>query len=871
MPTVCAFVAVRPTLTSLVGALGMAAAAAAGPVTPEVEPNDAKTTATAVGPMASGDSFTGTSTATSGAGLDYFSVQTAAAAPAVYRHQLTLTSTGTVAHTMTLRGLTQSTGVIAAGSDATFQTGAILSSPARRLVQWYGFGHGERVYCRVTGNGSTTQPYTATLTSVEIPVVSLGASLSSGEITISTANAGAPDTDIWLYDSQFNAIAGAGNDDEFGTSNPTSRLTRTLAPGMYTLAVGRFNVANNLPSPSDDDSRSSSVLDFADALASSSVNPGSSATFAVSFEDGVGPTRMADVTLPQGVVGEIAFVQFVVEGAAVPMGAGGSIPSPVPQGGSATLTISVTPAAGSTLDNITSVTADVSAVSGNPANTSVAFSRNAMSDTWIYNVPIVGGSIGNQAVTFVINDSGAAAAGVGNFTVSVVPPPPANDTCFGATPLVLGQVSQGSTINALTNDGSTPPSGCSQGGSNKGVWFAFTPASTGNYRVSACGSAFDTVLSVFSVGTCADPGTWTLLACDDDACDGISPIGSTLASEIASVALQAGTEYRIRLAGWGPESAGLYAVRVSAAVSPGACCTGGCCAVTTMAACGGVWTDGAVCTPVNPCPAPANDSCDDATELEEGVVLTGDNCSATSAGDGPSSSCASGSLGVWFRFVPAASAAYTISSCGSAIDSVLTVYSGSCDSLGSLACNDQATCGGAGSPLAASLSGQILQAGLPYLVRLQSFGASGFGGAYSIVVMPDSATGACCTSVGCAITDEPRCTGDFDAMNTCSPSPCPVGACCSGSTCIMVSPDLCAGPNTRFDGGAACNSPGNYGTPCCIADFNQSGGATPVTVQDVFDFLGAFFSNDPQADISGSGVSVQDVFDFLSAFFSGSC
>lgn len=53
--------------------------------------------------------------------------------------------------------------------------------------------------------------------------------------------------------------------------------------------------------------------------------------------------------------------------------------------------------------------------------------------------------------------------------------------------------------------------------------------------------------------------------------------------------------------------------------------------------------------------------------------------------------------------------------------------------------------------------------------------------------------------------------------------------------------------------------------PPCIADFNGVGG---VTVQDIFDFLFAWFSVDPRADVNGQGgVTVQDVFDFLSAWF----
>lgn len=51
----------------------------------------------------------------------------------------------------------------------------------------------------------------------------------------------------------------------------------------------------------------------------------------------------------------------------------------------------------------------------------------------------------------------------------------------------------------------------------------------------------------------------------------------------------------------------------------------------------------------------------------------------------------------------------------------------------------------------------------------------------------------------------------------------------------------------------------------CIADFNGSGA---VTVQDLFDYLAAWFAKTPNADINNSGmVTVQDLFDFLALWF----
>jgi hypothetical protein len=53
----------------------------------------------------------------------------------------------------------------------------------------------------------------------------------------------------------------------------------------------------------------------------------------------------------------------------------------------------------------------------------------------------------------------------------------------------------------------------------------------------------------------------------------------------------------------------------------------------------------------------------------------------------------------------------------------------------------------------------------------------------------------------------------------------------------------------------------------CPADINCSGS---LSVQDIFDFLAAYFSGQPSGDFNQSGTtSVQDIFDFLAAYFAG--
>jgi hypothetical protein len=90
------------------------------------------------------------------------------------------------------------------------------------------------------------------------------------------------------------------------------------------------------------------------------------------------------------------------------------------------------------------------------------------------------------------------------------------------------------------------------------------------------------------------------------------------------------------------------------------------------------------------------------------------------------------------------------------------------------------------------------------------------------------------------------------------------GACCTGTSCSSSTQAACTG--TYQGDGSACGPMGNP-TTCCPANFNGAGG---VTVQDIFDFLAAYFSGDLRADFNqAGGVSVQDIFDYLAAYFAG--
>ncbi len=132
-------------------------------------------------------------------------------------------------------------------------------------------------------------------------------------------------------------------------------------------------------------------------------------------------------------------------------------------------------------------------------------------------------------------------------------------------------------------------------------------------------------------------------------------------------------------------------------------------------------------------------------------------------------------------------------------------------------------------------------------------------------------TGGCCAADGvCTGTSPVACTGVYQGNGSvCLPNPCPQpGACCSGSSCSVTNAAACTGPATHFAGASTvCNAPGNNTSPCCKADFDQSG---VLGLSDIFNFLAAWFTSDPRADFNtDGGTNVSDIFAFLAAWFAG--
>jgi subtilisin-like proprotein convertase family protein len=92
------------------------------------------------------------------------------------------------------------------------------------------------------------------------------------------------------------------------------------------------------------------------------------------------------------------------------------------------------------------------------------------------------------------------------------------------------------------------------------------------------------------------------------------------------------------------------------------------------------------------------------------------------------------------------------------------------------------------------------------------------------------------------------------------------GQSIAGNWTLTITDNQSASTGTLNRWGLIIN--GGINGPCaCRGDFNGSGA---VTVQDIFDFLAAYFTNSPSADINGvGGVTVQDIFDYLALYFAG--
>ncbi len=267
-------------ISAAVVVLSVCGCAAMAVPNPEIEPNENKAAATLADSgglgLTAGDTIngttTGTTTSTAGPGsADFFLVKMAPAAVGIYRHQLVLTTTGAAGHLGQFRGLTQNNaGQVVDGTNTIVQSTSTSTTPAR-FNQWYGFGKQELLFYRVSGDATTTAPYTATLRTVPVTPLVIAAPLVTGAITLTTPLANlTPNTAIWVYDSNFDPIPDFSNDDPAAPSTSSiASLTRVFTPGRYYAAFSSRFLSNNVTTPSDERFRTVTLTDFPGSLVSS--------------------------------------------------------------------------------------------------------------------------------------------------------------------------------------------------------------------------------------------------------------------------------------------------------------------------------------------------------------------------------------------------------------------------------------------------------------------------------------------------------------------------------------------------------------------------------------------------------------------------
>ncbi|MCC6322105.1 MAG: immunoglobulin domain-containing protein [Phycisphaerales bacterium] len=266
-------------------------------------------------------------------------------------------------------------------------------------------------------------------------------------------------------------------------------------------------------------------------------------------------------------------------------------------------------------------------------------------------------------------------------------------------------------------------------------------------------------------------------------------------------------------------------------VCPGACCTSPCspCTFVPRSQCLGVFTSDRTCSP-DPCcpPVPQNDSCALPETLQLNTPVFTSNVGAANE-PLPPVLCPTGGQDVWYTFTANVADVYTFingGSNGAAITLFLDCLGGPSSEV---AC-DRRT---GNQPAVVS---RVMQPGETVRIRI-----AGFDNTASIFAVRVTGTG-------------------------------PVGACCKQARCFESTPSGCVGPFARFIfPPVECNAPLNLIFPCCYADFNQSNNPVEPTVQDIFDFLAAYFNGQfPDCDFNKSGnISVQDIFDYLAAYFIG--
>jgi hypothetical protein len=807
----------------------------------EVEPNDDKAHATVIGAMAPGDTLTGFSTGntvlndSAQASSDYWNVTTTAAGtPGIYQYQLNINEAASTGHSMFIQGLSQSNGVIST-SDVSVQS----STPSiARSLRWYANETPSHIYVKVTGNTTTTSNYVMTLTRTPVTPTALN-SFNAGPLSVSSVGQSTSDTEFWLYDSNFNAIVDAGNDNEPSPGTSTqSRLQRNLPAGTYILAVATANLANNLASPADDRQRSRPVLDFPNAICTSSA-PGSNDNhnFVIGNVCTGGTQSITDNASQHFLI--VTFYTVTLTGSQQPdpitFSATAATPATVVQGNSTVLTVT---AAGGTP---TSVTADLSPFGLTSTEAFHDDGQNgdaaAGDNIWSYQLAVPASQpTGPYTLNVSSTTSGPCPAPTGTLALTVSVPPPPNNTCATAVPISVGNSYPGTTLGAAAAGGLA--AACNTiVGTTPGVWYTFTEGPTSRRLVcSLCDPAtnFNAMIALYT-GSC---GALTCVWGNEGPGFGCPyqnaarNNGGTAHSDIPAII------------NWTP---GQPAYKSTTPNTTYYICVLN---SSTSPTIGGNFVLHLDDTGENPDynGAPFNDVCANARDLatfQSGVPLhTGfpvwdlvfrDKATQTdppvSCG-APTNTYAPGSI--WYTFTPSTQGNLfhakipdqSQATRGGADDTVVTVFTGSC--AGGLtevpgACIDlvEGYTNMFTTPIAA------LSAGVTYFIEVSQYepptGSTTIRGGEYIgfdFVPTAPQNGSCCTVNRCDITTQAACTGTWTPGGTCTgPSSCPQHCGSSDFNC-----DGDVGTDADIESFFACLSGTCPPLPCISnADFNGDG------------------------------------------------
>jgi Fe-S cluster assembly iron-binding protein IscA len=484
---------------------------------------------------------------------------------------------------------------------------------------------------------------------------------------------------------------------------------------------------------------------------------------------------------------------------------------------------------------------------------------------------------GTQYYFLVTNDTtGTGVFGLALSDTGLGCAPPSNDLCTGATVIASMPYSDTPGADFATGDLDVACNAAANVETRNGVWYRFTTGPDAGDLVINETSANGTITAVFTGSDCGS----------------LSEVGCTATETNGRIALQASTQYFI-LVGLNSNTAVVsipYSISLNFQPIIGACCSGSGCTVVPQSQCSGTWQGAGT-----NCGGPTVFNFAANANSFEDISGTGTLLATVSACDDCGQTIAVGFnfnyLGtvyssVWvcsngfIQFGTTNSTVFTnaaIPATGAPNNIVAPLW----DDLNTITGGDiySRLDGPAGSQrLTISWQGVaqhlnsdansfqviLLEGSNNIEFRYDAITPETPAGDYTIGY--ENSTGTEGGSIPASIIG-----GGSTARLLTHDDPCPAastGACCSGANCSVTSSASCSGFGTSFSGaGTVCNVFGTNNTsPCCFADYNHVGG---VTVQDIFDFLGGYFTGSPRADITGNGTSVQDIFDYLSLYFTG--